>query len=194
MHNNIFNYYSYTFNDSVCMPNVYTTYENLTPPRTSTTITPANNACYFWYMGMACKSSTSVQVQYEVTTLGGGFTTTDSNYYEFLMYKGELSSPLSQTSLTRLGSVSVTADVTSTGVKTKTIQLTTAIGTADEMWFAISCCTSSLPVLRSGAAASAYNVYAYTLTAMGTRLSVLGSNELSINGLISQSPWIAIKI
>lgn len=194
MQNNIFNYYSYVFNDSMCVPNVYTTYENLTAPRTSTTITPAKNACYFWYMGMACKSSTSVQVQFEVTTLGGGFTTTPSNYYEFLMYKGELPTPLAQTSLTRLGSVSVTADVTSIGVKTKTIPLTTAIGTADEMWFAISCCTSSLPVLRSGAAASAYNVYAYNLTSMNTRLSSIGSDELSINGYLSQSPWIAIKI
>jgi len=129
MQNNIFNYYSYVFNDNVCIPNVYTLYENETAPRTATTITPASNAYNFWYMGIACKSSTSVSVQFEVTT-AGGFTSTTSNYYEFLIFKGELATPLAQTSLTRLGSISTTADVSTTGIKTVNIPMTTPIGTA----------------------------------------------------------------
>ncbi len=193
MQNNIFNYYSYVFNDSICIPNVYTLYENETAPRQTTTITPVSNSYNFWYMGMACKSSTSVSVQFEVTT-AGGFTSTTSNYYEFLIFKGELATPLAQTSLTRLGSVSTTADVSTTGIKTVNIPMTTPIGTADEMWFAISCCAATPPVLRSGSPISTYTYYCYNITAVNTRLSAIGTDEISINGVASQAPWIVLKI
>lgn len=195
MHGNTLNTKIFIGDYSI-LPNVYTSFENESTPRSAGTVAPTNNTANFWYMGIASKSSTSVQAQLEVTTLAGGFTATDSNYYQFLFYKGELPTEKGIATLTRLGYVDATATVNTTGTKTVTIPLTTSLSTGDQMWFGL--CLSATPVgaLRSCNATNVYNTKYEALSSIGRRFGGTGTSTMSFFGTntLTQIPWLCVKI
>ncbi len=183
--------------DYTTLPNIYTSFENESKPMSSAgTLTPTNNTINFWYMGIAGKSSTSAQAQFDVTTLSGGFTATTSNYYQFLLYKGDLPTEKGIATLTRLGYVDATATVNTTGIKTVTIPLTTPLGTGDQMWFAL--CLSATPVgaLRSCNATNVYNTKYESMSAIGRPFGGTGTSIVSLaaGNTLVQIPWLCLKI
>lgn len=166
------------------MPNVYTVWETENIPRTQTaTFAPTNNSATYWYMGFASKSSTSVNVLFEVTTVAGGFTAQPlSNYYQFLIGKGPLPNQIGNLELTKLGYVDATSQVSTVGTKYINIPLTAPLGTGDEFWFGI--CLSANPVgaLRGTSNTNALRTRMCQMLTIGRRFGGTGTTKTLIPG------------
>lgn len=157
----------------------------------TTTIAPSLRVPTAIYLGTCPKVSSTVKVQFRVTTLASSITT-----LEMGIYRGAPDSELAV--LERLGTIDVSGVVNSTGVKTLTITLTIPTAIGDELWLVWHSNAGVAPVFRAGLVNDLSSFVCMYMT--GASITPPLSNASSSKGIsfnansATARPWIAAQV
>jgi hypothetical protein len=151
----------------------------------TTVVTPATNTSYFQYMGRATKVSTSVKVEFRVTTAAATITWAEVGVFKGPVVIGAAAS------LTRLGYQNVAAVVNSTGIKTVTITCS-GMAIEDDLWIAYGDQASTLMQLRAGLADDIQSGYFQTYAG---RISTAGVPQATVlAGATVALAWCSMQL
>ncbi len=116
-----------------------------------------------FYVGAACKVSSSVNVAFKITTGSSAPT-----YAEVAIYTGSVGAGFGSTTnnLTLLGYADISADVTTPGVYNVNISLSTPLQIGQSIWIAFGVSAATMPTFACGAVTSyfLYNNFEGTAT------------------------------